>query len=393
MKNVLFIGFCLILISFSISAALNVTLSDQGTDVKDKSTGAIVNSSNLTVEIYDSLTGGNLIYNETFVNGIVNGTWNLILGENNSNTLALEFGKAYYKDYKINDQDLDFTNLTGDTIERQLFYSPLGDIGGEDVNQNANLTINNLGIGITSPTQKLDVNGSVNITGNLTLGDKITFRLGEIIDNLVSGWVKITGSLNVTGNITAGFYFGDGSQLTGISSGIWDNVSGVATYDGNVNVTGNLIVAGIKGNLLHVNQERSSGTQGGTCTAGSYLKRSLTTIKTNEIAGASLVFSRITLPAGTYYAEWRAPAGIVRQHKTKLRDITNSVDLIIGSSEYDLESWGQSVGVGRFTLSGSTQIELQHRCTTTRNNDGFGVPSSYGEVEVYSEIKIWRISD
>ena len=31
----------------------------------------------------------------------------------------------------------------------------------------------------------------------------ITFAFGEIIDNLVDGWITITGSLNVTGNITA----------------------------------------------------------------------------------------------------------------------------------------------------------------------------------------------
>ena len=44
--------------------------------------------------------------------------------------------------------------------------------------------------------------GNFEITGNLTLGEKITFTLGEIIDNLVDGWITITGGLNVTGNIT-----------------------------------------------------------------------------------------------------------------------------------------------------------------------------------------------
>ena len=33
---------------------------------------------------------------------------------------------------------------------------------------------------------------------NLTLGHKITFSLGEIIDNIINGWIRITGSLNVT---------------------------------------------------------------------------------------------------------------------------------------------------------------------------------------------------
>ena len=42
----------------------------------------------------------------------------------------------------------------------------------------------------------------VNITGNLSLGEKISFAFGEIIDNLLNGWVRITGGLNVTQNLS-----------------------------------------------------------------------------------------------------------------------------------------------------------------------------------------------
>lgn len=41
----------------------------------------------------------------------------------------------------------------------------------------------------------------VDITGNLTLGQKITFAFGEMIDNIVDGWIKITGNLEVSGNV------------------------------------------------------------------------------------------------------------------------------------------------------------------------------------------------
>ena len=43
---------------------------------------------------------------------------------------------------------------------------------------------------------------NINATGNFSLGQKITFALGEIIDNIVDGWITITGNLNVTGNAT-----------------------------------------------------------------------------------------------------------------------------------------------------------------------------------------------
>jgi len=53
------------------------------------------------------------------------------------------------------------------------------------------------------------VNGTITDTDisdttNLTLGEKITFTFGEIIDNIVNGWIKITGGLNVTQNLTVG---------------------------------------------------------------------------------------------------------------------------------------------------------------------------------------------
>jgi hypothetical protein len=71
-------------------------------------------------------------------------------------------------------------------------------------------------------------------TTNLTLGEKITFALGGMIDNIIAGWVRITGNLNVTGNVTANYFIGDGSQLTNVPGGVSViNFTG-SDYDGNV---------------------------------------------------------------------------------------------------------------------------------------------------------------
>jgi hypothetical protein len=56
------------------------------------------------------------------------------------------------------------------------------------------------------------LNVSLNETGhlranNLTLGDKITLAFGEVIDNIVDGWVRITGGLNVIGDVEIGGLF------------------------------------------------------------------------------------------------------------------------------------------------------------------------------------------
>jgi len=104
-----------------------------------------------------------------------------------------------------------------------------------DINQN-------VGIGTITPQNTLNVIGDGNFTGNLysegnlTLGQKITFAFGEIIDNIVDGWVRITGNLNVigdlniTGNITGNQIYGEmyehnhtGTTLT-FSDGVWNRL-------------------------------------------------------------------------------------------------------------------------------------------------------------------------
>ncbi len=150
-----------------ISATLNVSLSDQGTGVAYLN-GTTLSSGDLSVLIYTTSSGGSPIYNETFVNNITNGSWNVMLGSGSIN-LPLEFGKVYYKDYLIAGENASF-----DGSDRQAFYSPLGDISDEDISDST----------------------------NLTLGEKITFAFGEIIDNIVDSWIRITGGLNVTGNAT-----------------------------------------------------------------------------------------------------------------------------------------------------------------------------------------------
>ncbi len=42
---------------------------------------------------------------------------------------------------------------------------------------------------------------NLDLTGNLTLGQKITFALGEMIDNIIDSFITITANLNVTGEL------------------------------------------------------------------------------------------------------------------------------------------------------------------------------------------------
>ncbi len=140
----------IILLSLSVSS-LGLVLSDQASGVKYL--GTLIQSGNLNVYIYDAPTGGNLVYNDTFAGAITGGAWNVMLGEKQS--LSLEYGKAYYKDYDINGTDIDFTNTTGGITERKLFFSPVGEIGSEDLDLDGNV-----GIGTDNPDTLLHLNDS-----------------------------------------------------------------------------------------------------------------------------------------------------------------------------------------------------------------------------------------
>jgi len=146
--------------------------------------------------------------------------------------------------------------------------------------------------------------------------------------------------------------------------------------------------------FMHVRDEKASGTNGGTFTSGSYMTRTLNTVKTNTISGASLASNQITLPAGTYDIEVSAPAYYVNSHKAKLYNVTDGADLIIGESATcgsgSAVSFAARV-MGRITLSATKTIDVRHRSSSSKANDGFGVATTFGDVEVYTEVRIWKV--
>jgi hypothetical protein len=218
-KLYLLIILTIVLSSVAVLALESVMLADQGSGVKLKTNGSVVNG-DLEVTVWNTTTGGTPIYNETFASAIVNGSWNVMLGENSSNNLTLEYMGLYYKDYKIAGEDADFGQFNGSTAERQVFNSPLGDIHESDFNQSSNLTIS-----------------------NITMGSRITFALGEMIDNTLDGLIAITGDLQATGTLTS-----LGGRLT---------LGGIASEINSTNPTANITLA-----TVNIERMRLTASQG-----------------------------------------------------------------------------------------------------------------------------------
>ena len=157
--------------------------------------------------------------------------------------------------------------------------------------------------------------------------------------------------------------------------------------------TGTVSGAGkFESQLLHVRDEKSSGTDGGSSVAGTQT-RDLNTVVTNEITGASLSSNEITLPSGTYYIQASALAVQVVRHQAYLYNNTDSSIEIRGTSEMASSIYpaNRSFINGRFTISAQKNFIIQHYTQNVIGTIGLGHDVSQG-TEVYTEVQIWKVA-
>lgn len=154
-------------------------------------------------------------------------------------------------------------------------------------------------------------------------------------------------------------------------------------------------------NLLYIEDQQASGTNGGTSTGAVWNTRVLNTQVVSNISGASLSVNQITLPAGTYWIEFDAPARVgavsTLVHKARLRNITDATTPIAGSSEENGanvsdQAVTRSFGAGLLTIGAAKVFELQHYVSVGFANQGFGTAVTSGENEIYARIKIWKVA-
>jgi hypothetical protein len=145
---------------------------------------------------------------------------------------------------------------------------------------------------------------------------------------------------------------------------------------------------------VKIEEQQVSGTNGGTFTSGAWQTRVLNTEVTDTAGIAALSANRVTLSAGTYEARIRCPAGAVDGHQVRLQNITAGTTLLLGGNEYSGNpasdfAFTTAFCSGVFTVAAAQQLEVQHRCGTTKATNGLGTPNSWG-TEVYAVLEFWR---
>lgn len=144
--------------------------------------------------------------------------------------------------------------------------------------------------------------------------------------------------------------------------------------------------------ILHVRDEKSTGTNGGNSTAGTDHVRTLNTVVTNSITGASLASDRITLPAGTYDVSGSCPSMDDIENRAFLYNITDAGIEVLGQSAFHLgtiDDIGHRCFVlGRFTIDDEKVFELRHYIGRTLSATGLGIAVSDGRTEIYGDLLI-----
>ena len=192
-----------------------------------------------------------------------------------------------------------------------------------------------------------------------------------LITNQISGVGIATvqaGGVVVTGIVTANSFKGDGSQLTGIS-------------------------AGLNASYARITDSKGSGTQGGSFTSGDWRTRDLQTEDEDPDGIVSISSNQFTLQAGTYYIKAQDCGINVNNHTAKIRNITDSSDTLIGNSN-KTQPQGNNVSAyalvqGSFTIAAAKAFELQHRCSTTQTTHGFGAYNGFS-TNVYATVEIYK---
>jgi hypothetical protein len=139
---------------------------------------------------------------------------------------------------------------------------------------------------------------------------------------------------------------------------------------------------GVNISLAYFFDAKTSGTNGGTFTAGAWRTRDVSGVECQD-GWLTTDSNQLIIDAGDYLALIFCPCHYVGQSRARLYNIDTSTELLSGNSY--AYSWSVDIVVaGFFNIStDNTALEIQHQCATTNTSLGFGVASGMG-TEVYT---------
>jgi len=222
---------------------------------------------------------------------------------------------------------------------------------------------------------------------NYNENDFVSVTEGDAI-NLVLLQENIKNDSNITTNLS---YVG--RTINGSSYTI------ILTFDDTLNAEEltvlNLIVSNytddpeINNTFFIVKDIKSVGTNGGTFTKGQWVTRELNYIKGSD-EYVTLNNNIITLQSGSYTLFGRVPACAVNNHQARLRNITDGTYIYGSNADSSKNSMTTSDISAYISIKEQKTFDIQHRCSKTSKNTGFGKATGFESEEIYTFLTLQR---
>lgn len=144
------------------------------------------------------------------------------------------------------------------------------------------------------------------------------------------------------------------------------------------------------GLISRIWDQKTIGTNGGTFTSGSWQDRTLNQLTTSD-ENIVLANNQFTLGPGSYDILITAPAYRVGNHQMRLQNVTDNITALWGSTAFSNTSIGSMTSSyinGQLLVSKLTSFTVQHMCSSTESNDGFGIAAGFSAAEIYTFVTI-----
>lgn len=136
--------------------------------------------------------------------------------------------------------------------------------------------------------------------------------------------------------------------------------------------------------------QKASGTSGGSATSGSWLIRDLNTKVRDPSGIVSISANKFTVSVDCW-CEADAPLQEVNLNQIRIYNATDASVVAYGTSEYASGAYGGSSrsSVVGFLTAGKT-YQIEYRCEASKATLGLGIGNGFGGTNVFTRVKIWR---
>ena len=143
-----------------------------------------------------------------------------------------------------------------------------------------------------------------------------------------------------------------------------------------------------------LSETQVGGTEGGASVSATWTQRVLNTEDSDIDGITTLTANQFVLQAGTYLIEGVSPAFKVGGHRSKLRNVTDSTDAIMGRNAYSAVGDGVMTDApfeGVVTIASAKTFEVQYIAAVAQAVNGLGYAYGSSFSEVYAQVKITKI--